>query len=168
MAKTYKYVLFEVFDGRTQNEIAWEFDHLLKQYGSFEINDVTYTILEVDFFEDTGVGKAIVQMTRYKISDESTQFVHVCPAKKDIEDKMNRDDMVEFRAEVGDEEFDKYVKKWKKQQGRVKMRSYNNLETTCPHCKVVFWKKYNSLPPAVQVDRVGTKAVLKKQRGTNV
>ena len=158
--KKYSYILYEVFDGQTQNEIEWSFYHKLVQDQSFDINDVTYEVLETDFFD--GGGKAIVQMTRYRIGDEATQFVHVCPAKKDADDKMDRDDVVDLKKQIGQKEFDKQVKRWKKQQKRVKLKAYNRLEITCPFCKVVFWKVNNSLPAPVEINGVRGKAVLRK------
>ena len=158
----FNYSLYEIFDGHTQNELEWEFDHVLEQDETFEIDDVTYEVLETDYFKKKKLGTAIIKMTRYKISDESTQIVHVCPAKKASDQKMDRDDMIIMKKQLGEKRFKKYVKKWKKQQSRVKMQSYNRIEITCPHCKVVFWKSNNSLPSPVFINKLQGKKTLKK------
>lgn len=151
-----KYTLFDYYDKQKINPLMWYFDHQLIRGETFEANDVTYRVFRR--FRYLGKRAAFVKMVRYKIPDKSTQFVHKCPAHKSKVDSLSHGDIIKLEKKLGG----KKVKAL--QTGRVKMRSYNALEFKCEHCKVVFFKKHNTIPDTVQVDKVMKKKGLKKRK----
>lgn len=118
------------------------FSKQLKNADRFEFDGVTYEVTDV-MRGGPKHSAVIVKMVRYQIPDTATQFVHKCPAKKDADSSMSRDDIMKIPAK------------------RVKMQSHNRLEIKCPHCKTIFWKKNHGVPDEVQVD----KTFKKKKKG---
>lgn len=160
----YHYILYDYFDGDTSNPVTCEFKSTLVQGQILKRNGVTYCVEKCDYW---GVninkeyeGVAILRMTRYRISDTNTQFIHKCPVRKKSSEKLDRDDVLKLEKRFGKVGAEKKIKAWKK--GRTKMQSYNKLETTCPLCGCVFYKKHNSVPDTVQIDGVMKKRKLKK------
>ncbi len=139
------HTLFDFFDKSHSHPIERTFETPLQEGSEFTIEGVTYKVvgrLNVMFMGPVKFGNVPsleVRMTRYKVENSSTQFVHKCPAKPDGSSKITDDDMMKFDP---------------KKQKRVKLRTYNVLEQACPHCKVIFWKERNEIPPEVHVDKV--------------
>lgn len=155
MAKV-KYMLFDYYDKEKVNPLAWSFEHIVERNETFEANGVIYKIVKRFKYETKRA--AFVRMIKYKIPDESTQFVHKCPAHKSKMDKLSRDDVIKLEKKLG-------VKKVKAlKTGRIKMRSYNALEFKCTHCNVIFFKEHNSLPDTVQVNKTMSKKILRKRK----
>jgi len=158
MKQQFTYVLYDFFDENTEHPIKMKFDHKLVAGEELDFNDVTYTVAEADFFEKHGT--AVTRMTRYKIPDTATQFVHKCPVKKKHMEKLDQDDVIKLEKQFGKDGAAKRVKAWK--AGRAKMRSYNKYETKCPLCECVFYKDHNTIPDEVTVDGVMKKKKLTK------
>lgn len=144
--KGFKWVLVETYDKEAMNECEHVFQFPLRVDEEFTIDDVTYIVDHAEWYADKQFGKAMVRMTRYRIPDTATQFVHKCPAMEKHMSKLSHDDLMKFEAKLGE----KTVEGLKK--GRVKMRHHKTLEQKCKHCGVVFWKKKNVLPEQVDVD----------------
>jgi len=158
MKKKFTYILYDFFDGDTENPTKMVFDRQLKTDEELKFDGVTYKVIEADFFDKHGT--AVIRMTRYRIPDTSTQFVHKCPVKKKHMEKLDRDDVIKLEKKFGKKGAAKRVKQWK--NGRTKMQSYNRIETTCPLCECVFYKKHNTIPDEVTVDGVMNKKQLVK------
>lgn len=141
------YTLIENFDHDAENPIHVRLKTHVKVGDRFTIENVTYEVEDSDYFEDTGEGKAIVRMVRYRIPDTATTAVHKCPAKKEHFDNMNAEDIIRLEEKYGA----KKVKAW---SNKVKLKTYNKLESKCEFCGVTFWKKVNTLPDTVEVEVV--------------
>ena len=144
--KGFKWTLVETFDHEALNEREHVFQHPLRVHEAFTIDGVTYEVEHAEWDAQTKAGRALVKMTRYRIPDTATQFVHKCPAMQKQMDKITPDDLVKFEAQWGA----KTVNGWK--SGRVKMRHHKSIEQPCKHCGVVFWKEQNLIPDTVDVE----------------
>jgi len=153
-----KYVLVDLWDHNAENEITINMKFHLKPNDIFTIEQVTYQVEEVDFFEDIAEGKAVIRMIRYRIPDTATTTVHRCLAKKEHFDTMSSTDLIRLEERYGA----KKVKAW---SGKVKLKTYNKLESKCEFCGVTFWKKYNSVPDTVAVDVMMDKVKKEKYDG---
>lgn len=159
----YRYVLIDFFDSEADKELQRDFSIKLERDMTFTINDVTYAVEHAEHYnavDDVTIGKAIVKMVRYRISDTATSFVHKCPVKKSSMEKLDRDDVLKLETKFGKKGATKRIKAWK--TGRTKLQSYNKLESKCPLCQCVFWKKHNRVPETVVIDGVMHKKGLKK------
>jgi len=154
----YNYLLFDYFDGETENGREMKFKDRLKCGQEFKKNKVVYRVEECDYWNRHGT--AIIRMVRYQIPDTATQFVHKCPVKKSHMEKLDKGDVLKMEKVYGKEDAARKIKQWK--TGRVKMQSHNKLEIKCPLCECVFWKKHNAVPETVTVDGVMRNKVLKK------
>ena len=161
----YNYWFIDFFDDDGNTFIEYELDNELEQDSIFTINDVTYQVEYVEHQlsvtdEKWYAGMAIIRMIRYKLSDTSTSFVHKCPVKKSVMEKLDRDDVINLEKKFGKIGAKKRIEAWK--IGRTKMRSYNKLELKCPLCECIFWKENNLVPQTVIVDGIMSKQGLKK------
>lgn len=144
--KGFKWKLVETYDNEAINEVEHVFKFPLKVNQEFTIDDVTYIVEHAEWYPTEKYGKALVRMTRYRIPDTATQFVHKCPAMERYMSGISKEDIMKFEARFGS----KTVEGLKK--GRVKMRHHKSLEQKCDHCGVVFWKKQNIIPDEVDVE----------------
>ncbi len=155
---SYRYTLYDYYDVNTENGKEMSFTLQLTIGQKIRKDNVTYKILECDYWGDgkstsgKAYGRAIIQMTRYKIPDSATQFIHKCPAKKKAMEKIDADDVIKLEKKFGKKGAAKRIKSWK--AGRAKLQSYNKLETKCPMCGCVFYKKHNTVPDVVYIDGV--------------
>jgi hypothetical protein len=120
----------------------------IRKGGVFTINDVTYRIEKV--FKSNGLNGygVIVRMTRYLIKNENTVFVHNCPAKKLHMERMTPETIDQMKKKWGKKTIDSWVR-----EGRVKFKT-EAIQTVCPNCKCVFYKKKNLRPEKVYVEKV--------------
>jgi len=152
------YTLVETWDHDGENEIDVCLKRQLNIGDRFTIENVTYQCEECDWFEKDGRGKAVVKMVRYRIPDTATTTVHKCHAKKEHFNSLSGDDIIRLEQEHGA----KKVKAWR---GKVKLKTYNKLESTCEFCKVVFWKKINAVPDTVEVELMMPEVLNTKAEG---
>lgn len=145
----FPYKLIEVWDTEGENKIEVKLKKRLSVGDQFTIDGVTYSVEETDWFEDQGSGTALVRMIRYRIPDTATTHVHKCPAKKEHIQQLSSDDVVKLENKHGAKKVKKYMR-----SPNIKMRTHSTLETKCPGCGVVFWKKNIALPDTVEVEKV--------------
>jgi len=161
------YTLFDYWDDSHKNPIPFSHEGSLIVGTTFDVNDVTYRVMER--FRGPAIGEvAVVKMVRYKIADTATQFVHKCPAKKKAWDKFTAEDIVKLEEQRGRKVTDQM------QMQRVKMRALQT-EIACSYCGTVFWKEVQALPETVDVERImnktkkkTTKKVSKKKNGKKI
>jgi hypothetical protein len=153
----YSYTFVDWFDDDAANAVTQKLKKKLEVGDIFNINDVTFSVEHIEY-TDKKKAKALIRMRRYKIGNTQTQFVHKCPAKRDMMGKLSREDVIRMEENVGKKQVDS----WKK--GRVKLNSYNKKEIICPECKTVFWKEYDDIPDTVEVTATLNKKVLRKRK----
>lgn len=146
MKPGFKFTFYDWFDDFTENPVSIKVPNALKAGDTFEQDGVTYKVKDAHVWHEEREGAALVRMTRYRIADTSTQFVHKCPAKNRLTTKLTRDDVTRIDSDKGLAKR----KHWE----RVKLQSHNRLETKCPDCGVVFWKNAIDLPSEVVIDGV--------------
>ncbi len=150
--KKYKYQLHDFWDRSLAR--PWEFDHLVQRGETFEFDGVTYSIVK----KNSKKSWAVIRMTRYKIPNTSSQFVHKCPAKKGHSESLSRDDIVMLQEKHGQKRAADIMSE------RVKIRAVGaQLEFQCPFCKTLFWRASAELPAPVFVDRIMRTKRLKRR-----
>lgn len=148
--KSIKYKLTDFWD--RDNVIDWEFDSHPKAKDKFKHRGVTYLLLEVNPKKKT----AMARMWKYRLPDTSGQFVHKCPAKKNIESRLGKDDIIKLQDKYTDKQIAEI------RNHRVKIRYHGaQLKFRCPFCKTLFYKKKVRLPDPVQVTATMSKRKLK-------
>ena len=152
----YSYTFIDWFDDDAANAVTQKLKQKLALGDIFNINDVTFSVEHIEYIGNKA--KALIRMRRYKIGNTQTQFVHKCPAKRDMMGKLSREDVIRMEKNVGK----KQVKSWK--EGRVKLNSYNKKEIICPECKTVFWKERDDIPDTVEINTTLNKKALRKRR----
>jgi hypothetical protein len=131
--------LYDYWDKEKAAAVYRDFPKRLKPKQTFEIDGVSYFVCSTRR-NPTGSISAVVRMVRYRISDTATQVVHKCPALRDPQAKLSKEDVVKLDAVPA--------------KKRVRTSAYNQLEHRCPHCGVVFYKSFNRIPETVLIPRV--------------
>jgi hypothetical protein len=125
----HKYTLNEYYDPDKENPIEMEFKKRLKEDQKFDVDDVTYKVIELDsvnYKNKEFFSEAIVKMVRYRIPDTATQFVHKCPVKKTAAERLDSDDVIKIMKKYGEVKGKKRILSM--QEGRAKMNSHNKMK----------------------------------------
>lgn len=150
--KNHIYQLHDYWD-RTR-KVPWPFDHALKRGEVIENDGVEYVVVK----KNSEKRWAVIRMTRYKIPNTSSQFVHKCPAKKDYSESLSQADIIKLQKKHGKEQTADIMNE------RVKIRAVGaQLTFGCPYCKVTFWRETFDMPPPVMVDPIMGKKQLRKR-----
>lgn len=75
----YNYTLYDYYDKKMERPVHREFENSLSINDSFSIDDVEYKVTKTLVLDATRP-IAFIRMTKYKIPNTSTQFMHFCPA----------------------------------------------------------------------------------------
>ena len=76
-----EYTLYDHFDREMNNAVKKKFKDTLSVGQEFTIDDVSYRVTQTSPPNAKEL-MAIIRMTKYRIPNTATQFMHFCPAKK--------------------------------------------------------------------------------------